>query len=84
MFLVVDPVDPKNDPKQSGAGQFETEYDVLLLHHETWVKYFASQSASALKAKLEPPGLESPPGMNPRGPSSCAPEVEIEQFSEQA
>jgi hypothetical protein len=57
------------DPKKLRDEQFQAEYDALVMHHEAWEKYFALQFMSALKAKLEPPGLESPVGMNPRWPS---------------
>jgi hypothetical protein len=61
-------VEPGN-PKKPKDEQFQAEYEALEAHHEAWEKHFASQCASALKAKLEPPGLESPQGMNPRWPS---------------
>jgi hypothetical protein len=59
----------RDDPKKLRDEQFQAEYDALVAHDRAWEKYFASQFESALKAKLEPPALESPPGMNPRWPS---------------
>jgi hypothetical protein len=62
MVHFVEPI----DPKKLTVEQFQAEYDALLACHKEWEKYFDSQLASALNAKLEPPKLQSPQGINPR------------------
>jgi hypothetical protein len=51
----VEPVDPKKLKDE----QFQAEHDALVAVHESWKKYFASQSPSAPVAQPESPELGS-------------------------
>jgi hypothetical protein len=56
----------KPDATNAPIEDFETEFETLRALDAAWREHFSNKSALFDVKKLEPPGLTSPKGMEPR------------------